>query len=922
MNPVITRLAVKTGLIPLLALWLAGCASTEWKGTPYYSTPPETNPKAIKDRVPFWPVVYYREPTLSLAFSIFEKSDEYMALRPFFSAYGLDKPDRIYSLLWPLGQFDRVEHENRFVPVFWGDEYALVFPLYWHCRNPKGPESVTDALIPLWFYSADKQGYSMNIVWPFVNFKQRPESQGWRVWPLAGAYSSTSDGYYRFLCWPLAHQWSHHAAQEHGSAILPLYVQNSTPGGASFFSLLYSRHQGNDRNWDCLLPIYYSSTSGDKRTVVTLLGGMSRDSHGMGWIAVPILSGGHYSKDSRQTWVLGPLAHVGQTATSAQSHVFPLYYSGTNNTGRTFMSLPYSSSTQADGSQWQLIPPLMFRTATPTDKKLFTPLYSAGSRQDGTESWQTLVPLWYQSEDPRGKTFATLAGGWQTGSDGRTWLIWPLLSGGKQGPNGRDIWVVAPMFHWRRDQAGISSHFLPLYWWNAREKQLFSPILSTWQNPRTSAKRTLIPPVLTLYTSTPKTKDLWAVAGLTHFSWGEEPGSSHILPLYYRDPASSTFITLPWSRWTTQGGKTNTLVAPALSWMTQQPERSDLWALGPMAHFSWGEKAGSSHIIPLFYRDKREDQFISLPYAHWKDREEEHDLYPPLLSMYTKSDREKRLDALLGLFSESWGDETREGYCIPFYYHEGNTKFYTLLAGWNRDAENGFFYPLTPLVGFRTGKRTGGWFFPFFSRSRDPETHRITGNILWGSYAADGRQTESSVIPFYQYRNRGTLDTVDSSRLQSGSYGKTFWCLPACWYRNTAEVSVTRKTNAPPAVATTTARDNGFFPLWSYTRLASPQIGTEKTGSLLLFLYDYENKMKPATQDQPRREHVSKRVLWRLYAYERNNDNVSMDIFPAITYDRTADGFRRWAFLWRAFRYEKGPDGKKLDLLYIPIVRK
>jgi hypothetical protein len=58
-----------------------------------------------------------------------------------------------------------------------------------------------------------------------------------------------------------------------------------------------------------------------------------------------------------------------------------------------------------------------------------------------------------------------------------------------------------------------------------------------------------------------------------------------------------------------------------------------------------------------------------------------------------------------------------------------------------------------------------------------------------------------------------------------------------------------------------------------------------------------------------------------LYHYEREKDDVSVDVFPAITYDRTRDGMRKWSFLWRAFRYETGPDGTKLDLLFIPLVR-
>ncbi len=126
---------------------------------------------------------------------------------------------------------------------------------------------------------------------------------------------------------------------------------------------------------------------------------------------------------------------------------------------------------------------------------------------------------------------ATLLGGWQTDANGRNWLIWPLLSGGRQSKDARDYWIMAPMFHARRDQAGLSSHLLPLYWWNAHDKVLLSPLYSQWGDPETKRETKLAPPALTLYTSTPERKDLWTVAGAAHFSWGENPGSSHILPL-------------------------------------------------------------------------------------------------------------------------------------------------------------------------------------------------------------------------------------------------------------------------------------------------------------------------------------------------------------------------------------------------------
>lgn len=947
------------GMACLSVVFITGCATPELRKTPYYHTESDPAPASAKERIPLWPLVFYQSPTLEVLWPFFEKSDEFIALRPLGSVYGLNQPRQTYSLLWPLGQFDRGAKENRFFPVFWGKEYVVGFPLYWHFDHPLGPDGGTDGLIPLWWYSSTRQGYSFNVLWPVVNVKDMAGEHGWRVWPLAGSYSRGADNYYRFAAWPLAHQWGSGAAREHGDAVLPLYLRLASPSESMFLSLPYSCYRSLGREWDLvppllyrshdmsgsrtvtpmfsqgesadqrnawqlLLPVYYSSRHDEQKTFITLLGGMSRDADGMGWVVAPLISGGMKTRESSSAWLLGPFAHFGTGLGTSSSHVFPLFCSSASPSGHTFLSLPWSSGSAGDGSEWQLIPPLMLRSSDGKDQRLLTPIYSAGTRRDGAESWQTVFPLWYRSQDAERHTVATLLGGWETGADGRTWLIWPLLSGGRRTADTWDVWAVAPVFRARRDKDGLSSHLLPLYWWNARDKTLLSPAVSKWENPAAGRTTTVVPPALTLYSSEPKKKDFWTLGGAAHFSWGEESGSSHVLPLYYRDPSEGAFLSIPWSQWVWNRDSTNTLIAPAFSWVTRREGRTDLWAVGPVAHFSWGEKAGASHVLPLFYRNKMDDTFISLPYSHWNNGSEECDLYPPLLAMFTRDGGLKRIDALVGLFSERWGKDASEGYFLPFYYHHNGEKFYSLLFGWNRNADNGFFYPLTPLLGVRTGAHSGGWLFPLWSRDHDPGAGRTTGSFLWGLYSADGRTTESALIPFYGYRNRIAAPESISPGSEFDNYGKTFWSLPAVWYRNTVDVMPVydNKGKATGRKECSTARSHGFFPFWSYSHQTTP-LGEEETdGSFLLFLYDYKRTGKTnQVVSQPQDEQVRRRILWRFYHYERKNADVSVDIFPALTYDETRDGFRRWSFLWRAFRYEQGPEGTKLDLLFVPILR-
>jgi hypothetical protein len=118
-------------------------------------------------------------------------------------------------------------------------------------------------------------------------------------------------------------------------------------------------------------------------------------------------------------------------------------------------------------------------------------------------------------------------------------------------------------------------------------------------------------------------------------------------------------------------------------------------------------------------------------------------------------------------------------------------------------------------------------------------------------------------------------------------------------------------------------RKNGCFPLWTYA--SSATVGTpqrETKASLLLLLYDYNRKIQPESPTSTPTDTTRARVLWRLWHYERANDDVSVDIFPAITYDRKGDAFKKVTFLWRFFRYERGNEGRKLDLLFLPVMRK
>ncbi len=868
-----------------------GCASTQMKGTPFYTGEYAVRQGPVEDRVNLWPLLYYREPALSVLWPIMELTEDHFAVRPLMSIYDRQEEDPIYNVLWPLARFDTGSHDHRIFPFFWGEEYFVGFPLYWHFGRPYGGKRGYDGLLPLWSYRSRGNGHhSTHLLWPFFHVKNWSErNTGWRVWPLAGSYNKRGDRY-RFAAWPLGHQWSSRSGTRKGSCFVPLYYQNTHGNDSLFLSLPYSRGDYDDRSWETVLPLYhrrksatskgfysllysagentvddekwnltvplwYSKTAPDERLVATLAGGYWRDGEEKRWMAVPLLSGGRSSENSGDVWVGGPLAHVGWDGDDGSHHVFPFYYRSRSEQGKRFYSLLWSSGEDSDGSNWQLLTPFMYRHEDEDSKTLITPLYAQGTADGGETRWRSIVPLLYNRKTQDDHLVATLLGGFRRREKSLSWLAYPLLSGGKLTDNGGSFWGVAPLVHARWDEENSSHHVLPFYYWNGWSRTLISPPVARWK----------------------------------------------------------------------RGEATTTLIPPALSWMTEREKRSDLWMVGPLAHFSWGEEATTSHIFPLYYRNAKTDTFVSPLVASWKQYGTSYHLVPPLLSLYTKEREERDLYALLGLFHQQWGKGVRrKGHLFPLYGYREDDYLITPLYG-HKEGANGFMYPLTPLIGLYRGDYSGGWLFPLWSRKKHHESGYVDGTFLWGRYWRHDERSGSGIIPFYGYKNYGPApEQISEGKHPFRRYGKRFWSLPACWYRNETTLQRIRQPGeSEPSRVQHHVKKHGFFPLWRYRRSEWDETSRKDVdGSLLLLLYDYQRKVRNAEPAREDSDYTRARVLWRLWHYERVNGDVSVDVFPAITYDSKKDGFRKVSFLWRFFRYEKGPKGKKMDVLFVPIMRR
>ncbi len=902
-----------------------GCAGPGLKGTPFYSDDARTRTAAGApdiEPVNLLPFFYYRQPVLLVLWPLFEKTDNHLALRPLFSVYDFKNNEPVYNVLWPLARFDTRSGRHRVFPFFWGANYFTAFPLYWHKGRPFGAQGGRSSLIPLWNYWKDARGSDLHIVWPIFHVRNRTDRVGWRAWPLIGSYTKIADqSVYRFFLWPLGHYARTTATGETDMAFLPFFLSMRDRENTFFLSPLAAAHsRKNGDGWHGVLPLYFTARYGAERTFGSLLGGFRKKGDQLTWAALPLFSGGASDGQSGGVAVLGPLAGARWQPDGGSHHVFPLYYRSRNEQGSRFYSLPVSRWSNASGASTTLVPPLLSWLKSSKQRKdlwLAGPLarFSWGKRGGAhhvfplyyrnAQSGTFLSPLWMAGRHADGASWKTVPLlFWRSGDAERGRTLTPLFSTGYARATDTRWHTVLPLYYRHRSAAG-SLFVTPLGGFRTTDEGrgwLVYPLASWGSRDATSGHQ-------------------WFLAPLFHRNWDAQGASHHLLPFYYWDNRDGTFVSPLTASWSNAQGERTTLVPPLLSWLKSSEKRKDLWLAGPLAHFSWGERAGAHHIFPLYYRDRRANTFLSLPVSRWRSRGSDVWLVPPVLGGATIGATERDIFALLGLFRNRWGHRAHppSGHLLPLYLYRGKKEVYTPLFGWNRGRNDGFYYPLTPLFGVRTGNRAGSWLFPLYSYARHEEEDRTSLRMLWGGYSRTAQRISSGLFPLFGYRNERPK-IKENGEKRPGLYGPSFWSLPACWYKNQTRIPYPGRGSQKGEFRIVR---NGFFPLWSYARDENSATGeVDRRSSFLAYLYRRRSQTKPPTEDgAAARIHERSSLLGILWRRERTDDRVDVESFPYITYRREGEEYKRITFLYRFFRYERSPAGTKLNLFFIPVLR-
>ncbi|MCL1910196.1 MAG: hypothetical protein FWG05_04600, partial [Kiritimatiellaeota bacterium] len=357
-------------------------------------------------------------------------------------------------------------------------------------------------------------------------------------------------------------------------------------------------------------------------------------------------------------------------------------------------------------------------------------------------------------------------------------------------------------------------------------------------------------------------------------------------------------------------------IPPLLTWQTGNEFYSLAGLFNQRLHTPW--KKSSGYFFPFYAYDNNDDSFLSLAYSSFGDTT----FIPPLLSWWNRGPKTYGTDLWLfgGLFRQNFHapENQTKGHLLPLYAYGKNgddeSWFYTPIYGQNRDQNNKFRYYLTPIVGSEYhdwNKSRAWWLFPLVWHDSNPRLQ--IGDTLEYARAFFDKDAKERPPSYHYSKNNVLLGMLAGSKYEQS-------------FERYLYNSIFRKSRNRPNYS----EKSSFyiFPFWQSFGEKLLVFDNEITGithddslkknSVLFFLYDYKHEHS----DIEEHDYVRRRVLWRLYHYERLNGDVALDIFPAITWDSKTDGARKFSFLWRFFRYESAPDkNTKLDILFIPIRR-
>lgn len=499
---------------------------------------------------------------------------------------------------------------------------------------------------------------------------------------------------------------------------------------------------------------------------------------------------------------------------------------------------------------------------------------------------------------------------------------------------GDDYLVGFPIVWWLKDTKGIFPVFwgedgwaiFPLFWYS---KDAFCHLFPLWIHSTGKERR--------------DTHILWPIfRSLSTL----EKGGFRIWPLvgsYTSKPAGdwhNRYLLWPLVRDYRDGDERSRAVLPVFIQSRNKDE--GWWLLLPFA-FRWEKGNERLTLTPLWSSSRRGDDRWSalLPFYYHRAntaKQTSRTLTPvfgwsrspertswqlvPLLSSLAWGKGEKELWLLGPLAHARWGSEKLQHHVAPLYLY---------------DREEGMF--LSPLVSWKRkeGERHLNILGPLFHASRYP-----TGLRTWHVLAPLGRlqrgpgsgNWSARLWPLFSWSrqvSQAPAGEAESPPRWAGALRRTRFALFP-WFSVSRERTEEERppSGKGPAVVEIKRRAR-FWPFWvsSSTSLDDATTGErhsiDSNARLLGWVYDARHRdgQHPRSDKTRKPPYTRRRLLVRIAHFERLEGDSSLDLFPFVTWDSKADGYRQLSFMWRFFRDERTPDGgHSLDFFFLPLVRK
>ncbi|MBI3565835.1 MAG: hypothetical protein HY079_11605 [Elusimicrobia bacterium] len=387
-------------------------------------------------------------------------------------------------------------------------------------------------------------------------------------------------------------------------------------------------------------------------------------------------------------------------------------------------------------------------------------------------------------------------------------------------------------------------------------------------------------------------------------------------PLVWRTRDSDAFFPF-WLRERRPDGVRTTVLWPVFS-RTRGETRG--WGAWPLAGRARGKDWSRDYALwPLGWRWARGGREFRAALPLWAQDRGGQDgwrLLPPLL-FYDSWAPGRRL-TLSPLWARSTSGERTWETLVPFYYRtedraRGRSAWLTPLLGRRVDGERRDWLaaPLLSAYG-RTGPEHDLWLFAGLAHAR------------WG-----GERRQDHLLPLYLRDREERLFLSPLYSRRDGPAGFRNWLMLGAHYSWDAGGTTLRVL---PPLAEFTRRDgrrvDAVFPFFSRTAAEGrtwtwvlPWIVVESSGSVRqASFFPFWSARRETTPDGSVKSRT--RVLWKAYDAREEGGERFVDAFPFLSWDRRADGSRRFSFLGRLYRRETRADGgESLDVLFLPLRR-